>query len=92
MEGSKTRTGKIKVVKPSPQCFGFLIADDGSGELFFHKSRCELFEELQVGDTVRYRIGEGRRGPAAISIRRVSSDLSGDSAGGTADAVKPASK
>ena len=72
-----SKTGKVKVVKLFPQCFGFIIADDGSGDVFFHRSKTrppESFEDLKPGDIVRFGIGEGRRGPMAVNVRRVSVD------------------
>jgi CspA family cold shock protein len=76
------KIGKIKCVKPD---YGFIVADDGTGDVFFHKSkiRADLFSELRPGDPVRYRLGQGRKGPAAVDIRRVSVDLTDSSANGT---------
>jgi cold shock CspA family protein len=61
----------IKLTKPAG--FGFLIREGGA-ELFFHRSRCippELFEQLRSGDQVQFGVGDGRRGPEAVDVRKL---------------------
>ena len=60
--------GKIKKLV-SDRGFGFIEAD--SGDLFFHHSDVQevTFEELQEGQSVEYEIGEGRKGPCAVSVQ-----------------------
>ena len=62
--------GKIKRLK-SDRGFGFIEGE--RGDLFFHHSEVTgvAFEELQEGQTVKYEIGEGRKGPCATSVRLV---------------------
>ncbi len=58
----------------SQKGYGFIKPDGGGKDLFFHFSGIvdQGSEELTDGDRVSYTIGEGRRGPAAINIRRIS--------------------
>ena len=51
------------------ESFGFLTADDGSGDAFIHMSIIERARiVLSKGDNVRYEIEPSARGPKAISI------------------------
>jgi len=49
--------------------FGF-IAGDGD-DLFFHHSEVQggSIEDLNEGQAVQYEIGQGRKGPCAVSVR-----------------------
>ena len=61
--------GKIKrLVKD--RGFGFIEAERGE-DLFFHHSEVKggSFDDLQEGETVEYQVGQGRKGPCAVSIR-----------------------
>lgn len=60
--------GKIKKLV-SDRGFGFIEGD--RGDLFFHHSEVQgaAFEELREGQMVDYEIGEGRKGPCAVSVR-----------------------
>ena len=51
--------------------FGFISTD--GGDVFFHMSALVdvRFEELSVGQTVQYEIGEGPKGPRAENVRVV---------------------
>ena len=51
--------------------FGFIKGDQG--DLFFHRSELQgvEFEELHEGQKVEYQIGQGKKGPCAISVRVV---------------------
>jgi CspA family cold shock protein len=61
-------TGKIKKVLPE-KGFGF-IAGDGN-DLFFHHSELQgvTIEQLSEGQTVQYEIGQGKKGPCAVSVK-----------------------
>lgn len=49
--------------------FGFIVPTDGSEDLFFHVTQCsEGYESPQEGDLVSYEVGEGRKGPQAVSV------------------------
>lgn len=60
--------GKIKKLL-SDKGFGFIEGD--RDDLFFHHSEVQglRIEELREGQTVEYEIGEGRKGPCAVSVR-----------------------
>lgn len=60
--------GKIKKLI-ADKGFGF-IAGDGD-DLFFHHSEVQdvSIEDLSEGQAVRYEIGQGRKGPCAVSVR-----------------------
>ena len=60
--------GKIKKVLPE-KGFGFISG--GSDDLFFHHSelRGVTIEELSEGQTVQYEIGQGKKGPCAVSVQ-----------------------
>ncbi|MCP4195250.1 MAG: cold shock domain-containing protein [Pirellulaceae bacterium] len=62
--------GKIKKLL-SDKGFGFIEGD--RDDLFFHHSEVQgmRIEELREGQTVEYEIGEGRKGPCAVSVRAV---------------------
>ena len=48
--------------------FGF-IEQEGGEDLFVHVSQVE--GEISDGDTVEFEIGEGPKGPNAVSVRKV---------------------
>ncbi|MEZ6072072.1 MAG: cold shock domain-containing protein [Pirellulales bacterium] len=60
--------GKIKKLI-TDKGFGF-IAGDGD-DLFFHHSEVQgtTIEDLSEGQTVHFEIGQGRKGPCAVSVR-----------------------
>lgn len=51
--------------------FGFISSDEG--DVFFHMSSLVdvQFEELSVGQSVTYEIGDGPKGPRAEDVRVV---------------------
>jgi len=59
--------GAIK--KLTDKGFGFIGGD--RGDIFFHVSALVgvTFEELAVGQSVEYEIGEGPKGPRAENVR-----------------------
>ena len=60
--------GKIKKLV-SDRGFGFIEGE--RGDLFFHHSEVQgvSIEELYEGQVVEYEIGQGRKGPCAVSVR-----------------------
>jgi CspA family cold shock protein len=64
-------TGTIKkVVKDKG--FGFITPDDGSDEVFFHRSRLApkvYFEDLRDGERVQFDVRPGEKGPQAFNLR-----------------------
>jgi cold shock protein len=62
--------GKIKKIV-SEKGFGFIESE--RGDLFFHHSELQgtSIEQLREGQEVQYEIGQGKKGPCAVSIRLV---------------------
>ena len=62
--------GKIKKVL-SEKGFGFIEGE--RGDLFFHHSEVQgtSIEQLSEGQTVDYQIGQGKKGPCAVSVQLV---------------------
>jgi CspA family cold shock protein len=60
--------GTIK--KLAEKGFGFIGGGDGT-DMFFHFSALVdvSFEELRVGQTVEYEVGQGPKGPRAENVR-----------------------
>ncbi len=60
--------GKIKKLV-TDRGFGFVEAE--RGELFFHYSELQgvSIEELNEGQMVEYEVGQGRKGPCAVSVK-----------------------
>lgn len=62
--------GKIKKVL-SEKGFGFIEGE--RGDLFFHHTEVQgtTIEQLREGQSVQYEIGQGKKGPCAVSVRLV---------------------
>jgi len=59
-----------KIVKDKG--FGFIVPDDGSDDVFFHRSRLApkvVFEELREGDSVEFQVRQGEKGPQANMVK-----------------------
>ena len=48
--------------------FGFIQKEDGN-DLFVHKNDVNGF--IDEGDTVEFEVGEGRKGPCAINVKKI---------------------
>ncbi len=59
-------TGKVKFFKADAG-FGFIVQDNGQKDLFFHKSQVKG-AQAKEGDSVAYKIGEGKKGPQAEQV------------------------
>lgn len=62
--------GKVKFFN-AEKGFGFISPDDGEKDIFVHISEVEGGATLQDGEAVEYEVGEGRRGPCAVSVKTV---------------------
>jgi cold shock protein len=52
--------------------FGFITPDDGTEDVFFHRSRLVgggQFEDLREGDRVEFQTRAGDKGPQATNVR-----------------------
>ena len=59
-----------KIVKDKG--FGFIVPDDGSDEVFFHRSRLAPkveFDDLREGDEVEFQVTKGEKGPQANGLK-----------------------
>ena len=64
-------TGTIKRIV-SDKGFGFITPDDGSEDVFFHRSRLgphARFEDLREGDGVEFQTRPGEKGPQAFNVK-----------------------
>lgn len=54
--------------------YGFIAPDEGSGDLFVHFSSIlgSDFKSLEEGEQVSYEVGQGKRGPQAENVKRLS--------------------
>jgi CspA family cold shock protein len=52
--------------------FGFITPDDGSDEVFFHRSQLApkvQFEDLREGEDVEFQVKKGEKGPQAFNLK-----------------------
>ena len=64
-------TGRIKKILQD-KGFGFIEPDDGSDEVFFHRSKVSpkvQFDDLREGDEVQFMVRPGEKGPQAFDLR-----------------------
>ncbi|ELS03228.1 cold shock protein [Xenococcus sp. PCC 7305] len=50
--------------------FGFIKPDEGDKDLFVHHSEIQG-QTLNDGDKVEFGVGEGRKGPCAIEVKKI---------------------
>ena len=62
--------GKVKKVLPE-KGFGFIEGE--RDDLFFHHSEVQgtSIEQLSEGQMVEYQVGQGKKGPCAVSVQVV---------------------
>jgi cold shock protein len=64
-------TGTIKKIIRQ-KGFGFIIPDDGTEEVFFHRGslapRVQI-EDLNEKDTVQFQVRRGDKGPVAFDLK-----------------------
>ena len=69
METQAMAQGTVKWFN-SEKGFGFIKPDDGDKDLFVHHSETKG-QTLNDGDKVEFEIGEGRKGPCAIDVKKI---------------------
>lgn len=62
-------TGKVKFFNET-KGFGFITPDDGGNDLFVHVTAIEE-GELRDNDAVEYEVGEGKKGPCAVNVKKI---------------------
>jgi CspA family cold shock protein len=61
--------GKVKWFD-AEKGYGFITPSDGSKDLFVHHSEISGSKPAE-GDTVEFQVGEGKKGPCAVSVKKV---------------------
>lgn len=59
-----------KIVKDKG--FGFIVPDDGSDDVFFHRSALApkvYFDDLREGNDVEFQVKKGEKGPQAFNLK-----------------------
>ncbi len=52
--------------------FGFIVPDDGSNDIFFHRGSLAprvQFEDINEGDSVQFQTRRGEKGPVAFDLK-----------------------
>jgi cold shock protein len=62
------KTGTVKFFNED-KGFGFIVQDDGGKDLFVHASEI-THGPIADGDKVEYEIGESKKGPCAVNVRK----------------------
>lgn len=62
-------TGIVKFFK-TDKAYGFITPTGGGNDVFVHITGCT--EEIRENDEVEYDVEEGKRGPNAVNVRRIS--------------------
>ena len=62
-------TGRVKYYN-SDKGYGFIAQDTGEGDVFLHISAVQGgYDEIHVGQYVRYEVAVGNRGPVAQNVK-----------------------
>ena len=66
----KQMQGKIKTL--TQKGFGFIAREGEAKDLFFHAKELQgvTFDELNVGDTVTFEVGQSDKGENAVNVSR----------------------
>ncbi len=63
------QTGKVKFFNQE-KGFGFIAPDDGGDDIFVHITGL-AGDSIRDEDAVEFEIGEGKKGPTAVNVRKV---------------------
>lgn len=63
-------TGTVKFFDET-KGFGFITPESGDKDLFVHITGIQGGENLADGDKVEYVVGEGRKGPCAVEVKKL---------------------
>ncbi len=69
METLEVEQGTVKWFN-SEKGFGFIKPSNGGNDLFVHFSETNGVT-LNDGDTVEFEIGQGRKGPCAVNVKKI---------------------
>jgi CspA family cold shock protein len=67
---SNMATGKVKWFD-GKKGFGFIVPEDGSGDIFVHYSAIKTNNEFRIikeGMNVQYEVSEGKKGLQAVNV------------------------
>ncbi len=62
-------TGKVKFFNEA-KGFGFITPDDGGKDVFVHVTAI-ADGNLNDNDAVEYEMGEGKKGPCAVNVKKI---------------------
>ncbi|OIQ17548.1 MAG: cold-shock protein [Bacteriovorax sp. MedPE-SWde] len=62
-------TGKVKFFNEE-KGFGFITPSNGDADIFVHVTGL-AGGTIAEGDEVEYEVGEGRKGPCAVDVKRI---------------------
>ena len=51
--------------------FGFITPEDGSKDVFVHKTGTSTITRINEGDQVTYEVEDGQKGPSAVNVNLV---------------------
>lgn len=63
-------TGTVKFFNQT-KGFGFITPEDGGKDLFVHVTALEEGLSINDGDKVEFEVGEGKKGPCAVNVKKV---------------------